>query len=174
MDLRSQLKYLVKKQGISIRRLSEKSGVRRQSLTRFLQGGNLHLRNLEKVLAALGSRLNLSIQMPADREEAEKRVRARLTIDDRRLSAFCRKFGVRYLGLFGSVLRGDFRKDSDVDILIDLSRPVTFFELAALERDLRTVLRTDRKLDVVTLNSLSPLLVGDVFEKLQSLYEAAA
>jgi predicted nucleotidyltransferase/DNA-binding phage protein len=174
VDLRSQIKYLIKKQGISVRQLSEKSGVRRQSLIRFLQGGNLHLRNLEKVLTALGSRLSLSIQAPADREEAERRVRGRLTIDARRLAAFSRKFGIRYLGLFGSVLRDDFRKDSDIDVLIDLARPVTFFELAAIEREIRKVLKTDRKLDVVTLNSLSPLLAGDVLEESQSLYEAAA
>lgn len=34
--------------------------------------------------------------------------------------AFCQKWGVRELSLFGSVLRDDFRPDSDVDVLVAL------------------------------------------------------
>ena len=36
-----------------------------------------------------------------------------------RIEAFCRKYGVRELALFGSVLREDFGPRSDVDVLID-------------------------------------------------------
>lgn len=35
-----------------------------------------------------------------------------------RIEAFCRKRRVRELALFGSVLREDFRPDSDVDVLV--------------------------------------------------------
>ncbi len=35
------------------------------------------------------------------------------------LRDFCKRFGVRELALFGSVLRDDFAPDSDVDVLID-------------------------------------------------------
>lgn len=35
-----------------------------------------------------------------------------------RIAAFCRKWRVREFSLFGSVLRGDFRPDSDVDVLL--------------------------------------------------------
>ena len=41
-----------------------------------------------------------------------------LAIDDERVEAFCRKWKVRELSLFGSVLRDDFRPDSDIDVLI--------------------------------------------------------
>ena len=43
-----------------------------------------------------------------------------LDIFPARLEAFCRRWHVQELALFGSVLREDFRPDSDVDILITL------------------------------------------------------
>jgi predicted nucleotidyltransferase len=36
-----------------------------------------------------------------------------------RIEAFCRKYGITELALFGSAIRDDFRPDSDVDVLID-------------------------------------------------------
>lgn len=34
------------------------------------------------------------------------------------IAAFCRKWKIKELALFGSVLRDDFRSDSDIDVLI--------------------------------------------------------
>ena len=42
----------------------------------------------------------------------------RLEIQEDRLVDFCRRHHIRKLSLFGSVLRDDFRPDSDVDVLI--------------------------------------------------------
>lgn len=39
-------------------------------------------------------------------------------IDQAAIEAFCRKWDVRELSLFGSVLRDDFREDSDLDLLV--------------------------------------------------------
>lgn len=41
-----------------------------------------------------------------------------LTVDRERVEAFCRKWRVRELSVFGSVLTEDFRSDSDVDVLV--------------------------------------------------------
>lgn len=43
-----------------------------------------------------------------------------LPIDQHRIAEFCRRWGVRELSLFGSVLRDDFHSGSDVDVLISL------------------------------------------------------
>lgn len=43
-----------------------------------------------------------------------------LRVDTRRLARICKRQHIRRLALFGSVARGDFMPDSDVDILIDL------------------------------------------------------
>lgn len=46
---------------------------------------------------------------------------ARIQIDRERVADFCRRHQVRQLALFGSVLRDDFRPDSDVDVLVDFA-----------------------------------------------------
>lgn len=45
--------------------------------------------------------------------------KARIDIPKGKLAEFCRQHHIRRLSLFGSVLRDDFRPDSDVDILVE-------------------------------------------------------
>lgn len=43
---------------------------------------------------------------------------SQITIDKDKIEAVCRRWKVAELALFGSVLRDDFRPDSDVDVLV--------------------------------------------------------
>lgn len=43
----------------------------------------------------------------------------RIQVDNERIAAFCREHHIRRLAFFGSVLREDFRDDSDVDVLVE-------------------------------------------------------
>jgi len=43
----------------------------------------------------------------------------KLTVPTQEIAAFCRRNHIRRLALFGSVLRDDFRPDSDVDALVE-------------------------------------------------------
>src|SRR5439155_13489690 len=42
-----------------------------------------------------------------------------IELDSEEIKAFCRKWKIRELSVFGSILRDDFRPDSDVDFLAD-------------------------------------------------------
>jgi predicted nucleotidyltransferase len=42
-----------------------------------------------------------------------------ISINSERIAEFCHRHGIRKLALFGSVLRDDFRPDSDVDVLVE-------------------------------------------------------
>ncbi len=64
--------------------------------------------------------------------------------------------GVTRSAIFGSYVRGDNKEDSDIDILIDLPRGKTLFDLVDLQMKLGEAL--GKKIDVVTYNSLHPLL----------------
>jgi uncharacterized protein len=57
------------------------------------------------------------------------------------LEEICRRYGVTWLAVFGSVARGDARHDSDVDVLYELEpgRIFTYFQLFDLAEDLRPV-----------------------------------
>lgn len=45
--------------------------------------------------------------------------RAQITLPQGRIEEFCRKHHIRRLSLFGSVVRGDFGPESDVDVLVE-------------------------------------------------------
>ncbi len=64
------------------------------------------------------------------------------------------RFGVSSLSLFGSFARGDQGEDSDVDLVVEFSRPPTLFTLA----DVRLFLvdSLGREVDLGTSASLRP------------------
>ena len=64
------------------------------------------------------------------------------------------KYSVKEIGLFGSVLRGEQTKASDIDILVEFSRPIGFFKFLELEEYLETVLGA--KVYLVSKKALKP------------------
>ena len=60
------------------------------------------------------------------------------------------EFPIEKLGLFGSYARNEQQSESDLDILVEFSEPVTLFELVRLENELTTRLGVD--VDLVTRN----------------------
>jgi len=63
--------------------------------------------------------------------------------------------GARNIRVFGSIVRGDARPDSDVDFLIDLEAGRTLFDLSELILDLEEELR--RNVDVVEIRHQTPI-----------------
>jgi len=66
----------------------------------------------------------------------------KLKISERKIAQFCRKHGIRKLSFFGSVLREDFRPESDVDVLVELepdARP-TLFDMSRMQDELQLIL----------------------------------
>lgn len=57
------------------------------------------------------------------------------------IRSFCKRWGVRELALFGSVLRGDFRDDSDVDVLLTFGSGggITFENYPVMRDELSSV-----------------------------------
>lgn len=72
------------------------------------------------------------------------------------LVEYCRRHHIRKLSLFGSVLREDFRDDSDVDVLVEFEpgNGPGFIRLNQMEEELSGLLR-GRKVDLVTAKFLS-------------------
>ena len=57
------------------------------------------------------------------------------------IAAFCRKWHIVQFELFGSVLRDDFRPDSDIDVLVTFAPGMggTLYNLVDMEDELKTV-----------------------------------
>jgi uncharacterized protein len=66
------------------------------------------------------------------------------------------RFHVKSIGVFGSVSRGEQTEASDIDILVEFSRPVGFFTFMELEGFLSDRLGTP--VDLVTPDALKPTL----------------
>ena len=75
-----------------------------------------------------------------------------------RLARFCRRHRIRRLSLFGSVLRSDFRPDSDVDVLVRFEPgSVVGFRIFDMEAELSEMLGGHR-VDIVNEKYLNPRL----------------
>jgi hypothetical protein len=64
------------------------------------------------------------------------------------------RFKVKSIGVFGSFVRGEERKASDVDVLVEFVEPVGFFEFIALEDYLSGLLGV--RVDLVSKKALKP------------------
>ena len=84
------------------------------------------------------------------------REKNRITIPKEKLVQYCRRHHIRKLAFFGSVLRDDFRPDSDVDVLVEFEpgHVPGFFRLFDMEEEL-SVLFGGRKVDLRTPQDLS-------------------
>jgi predicted nucleotidyltransferase len=96
---------------------------------------------------------------------------ARIAIPQPKLSDFCRRHHIRKLALFGSVLRDDFRPESDVDVLVEFEPGFTpglnFF---GMEIELSEIL--GRKVDLNTAGLLSKYFRERVMAEAEVQYVA--
>lgn len=90
------------------------------------------------------------------------------------IAAFCRRWEVTELSLFGSVLRDDFRPDSDIDVLV-IFAPEARREFIDFE-DMATELQTafGRPVDVVSKLWLKPRVRDEVLGSSEIIYVAPA
>ncbi len=86
------------------------------------------------------------------------------------LRKICIENGVKMLGVFGSVARGEDSLESDIDLLIKFSKPIGMFDFIALEDKFVEVL--GRKVDLDTEDSLHPKIRQNVLQDLKILYES--
>jgi len=64
------------------------------------------------------------------------------------------RYKVKEIGIFGSVVRGEQKGTSDVDILVEFENPIGFFTFLELEEYLSTLLGL--KVDLVSKKALKP------------------
>jgi len=78
----------------------------------------------------------------------------RIEIDREKVEAFCKKWKIIELSLFGSVIRDDFREDSDVDVLVRWAEDARWsaFQIFDAEDELSDIL--GREVDLVTNRSV--------------------
>ena len=89
------------------------------------------------------------------------------------IRTFCRKWKIREFSLFGSVLRKDFRPDSDVDVLVEFEPDHcwSLYEVVDMKEELQTLF--GRNVDLVMKGGLrNPIRRREILRTRQVVYAA--
>ena len=91
-----------------------------------------------------------------------------------KIADFCKRNHIRKVSLFGSALKGEPRKDSDIDLFAEFQpgEAPSLFDLARMERELSKLLR-GRKVDLRTPNELSRYFRDEVLSTARVQYAEA-
>lgn len=89
------------------------------------------------------------------------------------IAEFCRRHDVVRLSLFGSILRSDFRPESDIDVLVEFQPGKTpgMFHFAGMMLELTQLL--GRRVDLRTPSDLSQYFRREVLQRARTLHAAA-
>jgi len=100
------------------------------------------------------------------------------SLENRRLKSWLRanprsaRLALNGFALFGSVLRGDARPDSDVDLLVQFSPGAKTFDRFLSLSELLEV-RLGRRVELVTTEALSPFIGPRILAEAQDVLRAA-
>ncbi|HAF70629.1 MAG: DNA polymerase beta domain protein region [Acetothermia bacterium 64_32] len=94
----------------------------------------------------------------------------KIELPEAEIAAFCRRYKVRRLSLFGSVLREDFGPKSDIDMLVEFEpgAQVGFLTLSRMARELSTIL--GRPVDLVPRSGLKPAIRDAILKEEHVIY----
>ena len=90
---------------------------------------------------------------------------------EERIVQICEENDIVFMALFGSFVRGDQKKRSDIDILIrfDETKEKSLLDLIHAENELKKLFK--RKVDLLTSGSISPYMREGVLNSMKVMYE---
>lgn len=90
---------------------------------------------------------------------------------EQKLTEICRNNNIVFMTVFGSFVRGEQNRKSDVDIAIEFDRTKgkTLLDLICVEDELSKVFK--RKVDLGVFSSLNPYIAEDVKREMHIIYE---
>jgi predicted nucleotidyltransferase len=74
------------------------------------------------------------------------------------------QFGIERIGLFGSMARGNATKESDIDLIVELNKPLGF-KFALLVESLEAIF--NKKVDVITKDGLENIRIKKVSDSIK-------
>ncbi|HAZ29523.1 TPA: hypothetical protein DCY43_02095 [candidate division WWE3 bacterium] len=84
------------------------------------------------------------------------------------IRSICIDNDISYLALFGSYARGEQADNSDVDLLVEYSKPKSMFDHVRIQRQFEKAL--NKKVDLVTKRALHPYIRDYVYKDLKVMY----
>jgi uncharacterized protein len=103
--------------------------------------------------------------------ELQELVRERVRVSPDQIADFCQRWQIIELALFGSILRSDFREDSDVDILVAFSPDSNWSLLDWVDMKEQLEKIFDRAVDLVDKEGLTnPYRRYEILKNYQVVY----
>lgn len=105
-----------------------------------------------------------------------RKMAPKITLDPEVIAEYFRRWAIRELSVFGSVLHEDFGPDSDVDVLVEFDTTAKWglFDLVRMENELTRLI--GRKVDLVERRGLEQsenyILRQRILESLERVYVA--
>lgn len=81
---------------------------------------------------------------------------------------FKKKFNANSMAIFGSYIRGNYKKNSDIDILVEFYKPIGFFTFMDLEEYLEKLLGI--KVDLVSKKALKPRVGEQILREMITIW----
>lgn len=81
-----------------------------------------------------------------------------MNIDEikKKITPILNKYGIKKAGIFGSVVRGEAKKGSDVDILVEIKEDISLLDFVKIKLELEDVL--GRRVDLVEYSTIKPII----------------
>ena len=98
---------------------------------------------------------------------------SQVPLDQEAVAAFCKKWRIRELSLFGSALRDDFGPESDLDFLVtfEVGVPLDISDLVEMKEELQS--RYGRPVDIVEKEALrNPWRIREILSAREVIYAA--
>ena len=99
-----------------------------------------------------------------------------LELPKKQIIAFCKKWNITELALFGSILRGDFKPESDIDFLVTFTPEADWSLLDHIKMEMELEKILGRKVDIVTKRSIeysqNPIRKKAILESAKVFYAA--
>ena len=81
----------------------------------------------------------------------------------KKITPILNKYGIKKAGIFGSVVRGEAKKGSDIDILVEIKEDISLLDFVKIKLELEEVL--GRKVDLVEYSTIKPIIREQVLSE---------
>ncbi len=99
-------------------------------------------------------------------------VKIKINYQKEKLDSFCQRYKVRQLAIFGSAITGNFRPESDIDLLVVFEDDIriSFMTLGQMTRELSTIFQ--HPVDLVLKAGLKPVIRDSILANSKEIYAA--
>ncbi len=156
MDAATLIRSTRERAGLTQHALAARAGTSQPAVSRYESGAaSPSVETLDRLLAAMGARLELSVSGAPRNLDVRTPRMAKLRAHRDQVLKVAQRHGASNVRVFGSVARGKDGPDSDIDLLVDLDvRTHGLLPLGAMADELSALL--GEKVDVAPADALAP------------------